>query len=56
MKIRIKSKDNFYNDREAEVLRTTIVCDVEVNWVRIMTSGGGSIETAIRKENCEEVE
>ena len=56
MKIRINSKDNFYNGREAEVLRTTTMCDVEVNWVRMKTTGGGSIETAIRKENCEEVE
>lgn len=56
MKIRINSKDNFYNGRVAEVLRTTTIGDVEVNWVRMKTGGGGSIETAMRKENCEEID
>lgn len=55
MKIRVTHPDNFYNGREGEVLRTTIIGLVEVNWVRVATSGGGTVEFALLPEYCEPI-
>ena len=50
MKIRISSSDNFYNGREAEILRTSTISDIIVHWIRIVTPNGGTIETALRDD------
>jgi hypothetical protein len=52
MKIRISTSDNFYNGREAEILRTSTIAGVVVHWIRIITSGGGTIETALRDDRA----
>lgn len=53
MKIRINCKDNFYNGREAEILRSSVVAGIKVNWISMKTVNGGTIETALRDEFCE---